>query len=603
MLLTARSISKSYGPRLLFSGISLGLDEGDRVGLIGANGSGKSTLLRIFAGEEKPDDGELISRRQLRLAFVPQEPEFDPNESCIDSVAGLVDSHLDDHERHVRAAVLLDQCAFADPAAIAGTLSGGWKKRLAIVRQLARDPDLLLIDEPTNHLDVDGILWLESVIASGSFATLTVSHDRRFLEAAANRIIELGRAYPDGFLGNRGTYSQFIEKREEFLAAQQGRERSLASGVRREIEWLQRGAKARTTKAKGRIERAGEMMSDLAELKTRNTLQGAAAVEFTGSQRRTKKLVQLKKVTKSVGGKELFRQLDLTLAPGQKLGLLGPNGSGKSTLIRLLRGELTPDAGEIFRADDLRIVVFDQHREQLNPEQTLRRALSPMGDTLAFQGTSMHVSGWAKRFLFRAEQLDLPVSELSGGEQARVLIARLMLREADVLILDEPTNDLDIPTLEVLESSLESFDGALVLVTHDRYLLDRVSTELLALDGKGNAAPYVDVADWEQARRTARRDTQAAKKSSTARAATTTAAAPTSPAKKKLTWNEQREFESIEAAILQAETEVVSLQANVSEPSVLADHVKMRDACDRLGRAQHEVERLYARWSELESKR
>jgi ATP-binding cassette subfamily F protein uup len=615
MLLTGRNLTKHYGPRLLFSGITLGLNEGERTGLIGANGSGKSTLLRIFAGREQADEGELISRRQLRVGYVPQEDSFDATKTCLDLVAEEVDAHLDDHERHIRAQVLLDRAGFQDPGATVATLSGGWKKRLAIVRQLAREPDLLLLDEPTNHLDVEGILWLEKLILSGSFAALIVSHDRRFLENVANRIIELGRAYPAGFLSFDGSYSNFLEKREEFLAAQLGRERALASGVRREIEWLRRGAKARTTKAKGRIERANQMMSDLADLRERNTQAGAAKIDFTASDRKTRKLVELKHVTKSVPNRKwhlsatasdavpdarvLFRDVNVVLSPGTKLGLLGPNGSGKSTLIRLISGALEPDAGEIFRADQLRIVVFDQHREQLDPQQTLRRALSPGGDNLVVNGVGMHVTGWAKRFLFRPEQLDLPVGELSGGEQARVLIARLMVRPADVLILDEPTNDLDIATLDVLEESLEQFPGALVLVTHDRYLLDRVSTEILALDGAGNANIYADLAQWERAREEAQETELAAKK--TVRPVVEKRAP--SGEKKRLTWNEQRELEKMEEVILAAEEQAASLQSLVTDPKTLSDHVKLHDAYEKLAAAQHEVERLYARWAELESRK
>ncbi len=598
MLLTGRNLAKSYGPRLLFSGITLGLHEGERIGLIGANGAGKSTLLRVLAGVEAPDEGELVGRRQLRIGYVPQEDSFDPARSCLDVVADAIDSHLDDHERHVRAAVLLERAGFADPAAKTATLSGGWRKRLAIVRELAREPDLLLMDEPTNHLDIEGILWLEDLIDSATFATLIVSHDRRFLEEVANRIIELGRAYPDGFLSHNGTYSEFIEKREEFLAAQQGRERALASDVTREIAWLRRGAKARTTKAKGRIERAGEMMSELADLRQRNTQQEAARIDFAGSERKTRKLIELKHLSKSLGGRELFRDVNFTLSPGTKLGLLGPNGSGKSTLIRLLSDELKPDDGQIVRADRVRVVVFDQHREQLDPQQPLRRALSPMGDMLSFAGSPMHISGWAKRFLFRTEQLDLPVGELSGGEQARVLIARLMLEPADVLILDEPTNDLDIPTLDVLESSLEEFPGALVLVTHDRYLLDRVATDLLALDGKGNASVYADLSQWERAREASERSLATTKKAPAP--PPVERAAP--PAKKRLTWNEQRELEGMEDAIHRAEANVTSLQSLVSDPTVMADHVRMHDACDRLGQAQQEVQRLYDRWAELDAR-
>lgn len=608
MLLTARNLGKHFGPRLLFTGITLGLDEGERVGLIGANGSGKSTLLRIFAGVEQPDEGELIAKRGLRVGYVPQEDTFEPEKSCLEVVADALDSHLDHHEREVQAYQVLDRAHFPDPSVLTKTLSGGWRKRLAIVRQLAREPDLMLMDEPTNHLDLEGIEWLEDIIDQARFATLIVSHDRRFLEETAHRIIDLSRSYPEGFLSINGTYSEFVEKREEFMAAQLGRQQAVASGVRREIEWLRRGAKARTTKAKGRIERAHDMMRELADLKTRNAVQKAANIDFAASGRQTRKLIEFKGVAKSMGGRELFRDVDFVLSPGDKLGLLGPNGSGKSTMIKLIREQLQPDRGEIVRADFLKVVVFDQHREQLDQNQTLRKALSPGGDSLIVRGQPMHITGWARQFLFRTEQLDMPVSELSGGEQARVLIARLMLLEADVLILDEPTNDLDIPTLDVLETSLEQFPGALVLVTHDRYLLDRLASQILALDGKGNAKMWAELAQWERARaleeaiEAEERKAEAEKKARAAQQAAPVSSEAQTAAKKKLSWKEQRELESMEQTILEAETRVAELHKQVEDPAVLADHNKSRVAYEALGEAQKRVEQLYERWTDLSSR-
>jgi len=285
--------------------------------------------------------------------------------------------------------------------------------------------------------------------------------------------------------------------------------------------------------------------------------------------------------------------MPFTLTPKTKLGLLGPNGSGKSTLIRLLNEELSPDEGEIVRASQLRIVVFDQNRRQLDPAQMLRRALSPTGDVVSYQGESMHISGWAQKFLFRADQLDLPVGELSGGEQARVMIACLTLRTADVLILDEPTNDLDIPTLNVLESSLDEFPGAVVLVTHDRYLLDRISTEILALDGRGNASVYADLAQWEQNAQSVPPPESEPKTPATAPPRSKT------PTKKRLTWNEQRELERMEETIHLAEAKVKSLQERVADPQIVADYEKLHAAYEQLAAAQSEVERLYERWAEL----
>ena len=597
LLLSCDSISKSFGARPLFTGIMLHLEDNQRTGLIGPNGSGKSTLLKILAGVETADSGAITSRRQIRLGYLPQNDIFPPG-MTVEQVLleELSDAHGDEHEHQTQAGILLGKIGFVDVDQPVEALSGGWRKRLAVARELIKKPDLLLLDEPTNHLDVEGILWLEKLLLDAPFAFLLVSHDRYFLENVTNRVIELNDSYANGFLSHNGSYSEFLQKREEYLEAQVSFEQSLAGRVRREIEWLQRGAKARRTKAKGRIEEANRMIGDLAEVKARNAKREAAAIEFAGTQRQTRKMLVAKKVGKSLGGRLLFGDVDFILAPGTRLGFLGPNGSGKTSLIRLLTGELAPDSGEIIRADALRIVTFDQSREQLNKTETLRRALSPGGDNIVYRGEGMHISGWARRFNFRSDQLDMKVGELSGGEQARILIARLMMTPADLLILDEPTNDLDIPTLEVLEDSLEDFPGALVLVTHDRFMLDRISTELLAIDGKGGARLHVDLAEWERAQEEAAKPVQTPKKSSAK------ATSKTPPGLKRLTWNEQREWEQAEEKIMLAETELESHQKALDDPAVSRDHIKLTQCCREFEAAQETVRKLYARWEELEAK-
>lgn len=596
VLLKTDSLCKSFGARTLFRGISLSLDDQQHVGLIGPNGAGKSTLLKILAGIEHHDSGNIESRRQIRIAYLAQEDVFPPDQTAAEAVLSSIpeSDHRDEHEKLVDVQILLTRIGFTDIEQTAGTLSGGWRKRLALARELIKKPDLLLLDEPTNHLDLEGILWLEKFLQQSRFACLLISHDRFFLERVADRIIELNAVYPDGYLGIDGSYSQFIEKREEFLTAQAAREQSLASTVRREIEWLKRGAKARTTKAKGRIQKAHVMMADLADLKTRNALGDAVEIDFDGTARQTRKLIALKHVSKSIASRPLFRNLSLVLGPNTTLGLLGPNGSGKSTLLKLLKGDLEPDKGDIQRASELRIVSFDQNRATLDPKLPLRRALSPHGDKLFHQGVEVHVTGYAKKFLFRNEQLDMPLGNLSGGEQSRVLIARMMLEPADVLLLDEPTNDLDIPSLEVLEESLESFPGAIVLVTHDRYLLDRLCSDLLALDGQGNVNLYADLSQWEAAQ-------QKKPEAVSTKAATKSAAKPAAPSK-RLNWNEQREWEQMESRISTAETELEAAQREMDDPAVLSDRIKLADVCKRVETHQVEVQKLYARWEELEAK-
>ncbi|HPV83790.1 MAG TPA: ABC-F family ATP-binding cassette domain-containing protein [Nitrospira sp.] len=604
ILLSCESISKSYGVRALFSNLTLALCEGDHVGLIGPNGSGKSTLLKILAGLESPDQGTRTVRGHTRVGYVPQEPSF-PAGSSIEHVLQqtLTDAGRDPHEEGGLIARALSIGTFPDPEHCVDTLSGGWCKRLAITQALLLEPDVLLMDEPTNHLDVEGILWLERLLKNRAKAFLVISHDRRFLESIATRMVELNRCYPEGRFEAKGRYSDFLEQRDAALQVQADYQSSLANRVRREVEWLRRGPKARTTKAKGRIQSAGKLIEELDQVESR-AAQSSIGIDFSASGRKSKQLLVAKDVTKRFNEKPVVTNLDLLLGPGQRLGLLGPNGSGKTTLLRLLAGTLEPDAGTIVRAEGLRIVSFEQHRESLDQAAPLRRALAPSGDAVVYQGRSVHLASWAKRFLFRPEQLDLPVSRLSGGEQARLLIAQLMLQPADLLILDEPTNDLDIPTLDVLEDSLLEFPGALVLVTHDRWLLDRVSTILLALDGTGRLEWFADYAQWESAQERAAGG-QSDSTNDQADSAGPDGGAAASPARKakKLSYREQKEWGMIEESILKAEEQVAACQAAMHDPAVVSDAAALQDRSQALVDAQAEVERLYARWAELDEKR
>jgi len=598
LLLSVDAVTKGYGARPLFDKLSFGILEGDRAGLIGPNGSGKSTLLRILAGFEEPDGGARSLRRGIRMGYVPQDPTF-PGGANVEEVLiqALADVPGEEFEKLTRVAVTLGKVGFDDPEQPIEILSGGWRKRLAIARELAREPDVLLMDEPTNHLDVDGILWLEDLLQSEPLAYLVVSHDRWFLENVAGRMLELDPRYPDGILQATGTYTDFLEKRDEVLRNQAEYQTSLANKVRREVEWLRRGAKARTTKAKGRIQEANRLIAELTELRERTgaAAEARAGIDFNASDRKTKKLLVAEGLSKSFGARKIVQGLDLKLTPGTRLGLIGPNGSGKTTLLSLLDGTLEPDAGTIQRAEWLKTVRFEQDRDTLDRSATLRRALAPEGDTVLYQGRPIHVAAWAKRFLFHTDQLDTPVSRLSGGEQARILIARLMLQPADLLILDEPTNDLDIPTLEVLEESLMEFPGALVLVTHDRFLLESVSSVVLALDGRGGATFFADYTQWEAVRATAPSPKSAAPKA---------AAAPAKPAKdaKRLTYKEQKEWEQMETKILETEDRLAAAQAAVEDPAVASDPKALQERCAALEAARKDVERLYARWAELEEK-
>jgi len=601
-IISAQGLSKRYGIAPLFQNISFTVSEGDRIVLIGPNGSGKSTLLEILSGRVKPDSGNVATRKRTRFSFVPQISEFAPGETVRSVVeSALEQSAVPDAERLSRTAETLGRAGFTDLDAHAVALSGGWRKRLAISVGLVQAPDVLLLDEPTNHLDLAGIEWLETVLQNAAFACVVVSHDRYFLENVASEVVELNRIYEDGYLRVQGNYTSFLEAKEEYLHAQGKRQDSLANRVHTEREWLRRGPKARATKSKARIEKAQGMISELAALNARSQTS-TARIDFSATNRKTKRLIELTGVAYTIGDRTLFEELDFSITSGMRVGLVGLNGSGKTTLLRLLRGDIQPTGGKIHKADLLRIVSFDQNRE-LDPDLTLRRALAPDSDSVIYQEQVIHVASWAARFLFASEDLNQPVGRLSGGERARVLIARLMLQPADVLLLDEPTNDLDIPTLEILEESLLEYRGALVLVTHDRYMLDRVSTVVLGLNGLGEAERFADYSQWDvwQGSRQSKGKPNVASRSQSSRApAVENKAAVT---RKKLSYGEAREFATIEERIGTAEQELLAKRAALEDPAIASDRLDFRDTCAQFEEAQKAVDRLYARWAELEKKK
>ncbi|HUR54727.1 MAG TPA: ABC-F family ATP-binding cassette domain-containing protein [Gemmataceae bacterium] len=596
VLLSAQGLTKGFGNRPLFENLAFDLRVGEKIGLIGPNGAGKSTLLRLLAGLDSPDEGTIGGRRGTTICYVAQDDRFPAGQSVQDViVAGLAPFNLEDHERETRAAITLTQVGFDDFDRPADVLSGGWRKRLSLARELAKEPDFLLLDEPTNHLDLPGVVWLERLLKAAPFGFLVVTHDRAFLRAVASEVIEISKAYPDGYFRAPGNYEQFADRRDEFLEAQARQQASVANQVRRETEWLGRKAAARTRKASSRIEAAMDRREELAELKYRTNAGGTAGIDFAGTGRQTRKLLTATGIAKSLGGRALFSNLDVILTPGVKLGLLGPNGSGKSTLLKVLTSEIEPDAGTIARADGLRAITFEQGRAALDPNITLRRALCPNGDTVMFRDKSFYVAAWAAQFLFRPEQLDLPVGTLSGGEQARIRIAQLMVQPADLLLLDEPTNDLDIASLEVLEDSLGEFPGALVVVSHDRDLLDRLCNVVIGLDGLGGASLYGSVGQWLEAyeKATAPAEVKAAPKA---------APAPAKQKAKKLSYKEQQEWDGMEAAVVAAEEAAAAREADV-QAAATKGRDAIASACKALDEAQKTVERLYARWQELEAKK
>jgi ATP-binding cassette subfamily F protein uup len=548
----------------------------------------------------------------MKVGLVPQVPRFRAGITIREAVLeGAALRHPGEEEWHAGLAAdeVIARLSLASAGRSAETrveeLSGGWRKRVALARELVRAPDLLLLDEPTNHLDVEAILWLEEFLSRAPFATVTVTHDRLFLQRVAGRVLELDRRNPGGILDVRGGYGRYLEVKEERLVAEGRRESALRNRLRRETEWMKRGAKARSTKQQARVQRAASLGEEAAEAAERGRSR-SVRLDFQASSRSPKRLVEAKGISKSLGGKLLFAGLDLLVTPSSRIGLLGPNGCGKTTLLRVLLGAESPDSGEVLRADSLSPVVFEQGRESLDPESTVMETLAPEGDQVFFRGAYVHVRSWLDRFLFREEQAGMRVGSLSGGEQSRLLLARLMLRETNLLVLDEPTNDLDLETLSVLEECLEDFPGAVLLVTHDRWFLDRVTETLLAFGATGGEQEGVvtrlaGLDQWEAWRGGG--GAAGGEGSPRAKAAPGAAPAPApAPARAKppLGYLERRELDGMEARILAVEGEREALLAETERPENRSDAARLVELLRAIDEKQAEVDRLYARWSDLE---
>jgi len=595
LLFSYRSLHKTYGDTPIFEDLSINLKAGEKQGLIGGNGSGKSTLLKLMAGEDSPDQGDKYIKPLTRMVYLPQEDILDGEKTIEQTLMdGLSQEPIDDPEQYRRVKRAIGMGDFTDETQLCAHLSGGWKKRLTIIRALTLEPDLLLLDEPTNHLDIRTILWLEGILKNARFAFVVVTHDRCFLENICSEIMELGRCYPEGQLSATGGYLNFRDHREQFLEAQSRQEEILSNKMRRETEWLSRGAKARSTKAKYRIDQAEDLRAQLAMVKRMNNRTQRVDIDFDSTRRKTRQLLTCKEIGKSIQGRCLFQNISLKLTPGTRLGLMGENGSGKTTFMNILENKLSPDTGALQRVDNLKVAVFDQTRSKLDPEITLKEALSPAGDAVIFQDRSIHIVSWAKRFLFTPDQLTLPVKRLSGGEKARILIANLMAQPADILLLDEPTNDLDIPSLEVLEESLLDFPGAVVIVSHDRFLLDRVTDSILFFDGKGKAQMF---ADYHQCLKQQQKTSTGTPKKQPSK--------PQNPGKSQpkaagFSYKHQFELDKIEKKILTAESKVENIQKEAETSAVMENPGTLATVYTQLQKAQETVDTLYARWEKLE---
>jgi ABC transport system ATP-binding/permease protein len=590
LLLSTNNLSKSFGSKDLFRNLSFSVFMNDRIGLIGPNGSGKSTLLKILVDLETPDEGGVAAKRSLKIAYVSQTTFYESGSVKDILLEALKNEVLSEFEKSLLADKWLSKFGFKDFSEGASKLSGGWQKRLSIAAAVILSPDLLLLDEPTNHLDLESLLWLEKFLQKEALTFILISHDRFFLENTCNKIIEISSVYPNDIFISKGRYLDFLMKKEDFLKGQISKEQSLSTIARREKHWLQQGVKARGTKSKSRIDEAEKIFERLSSLKKRNEIK-KAKIDFDATDRKTKKLIALKSVSKSINGKELFKNLSFTLSPKTRIGLIGPNGCGKTTLLKIITGELDQDSGTIKKADNLNIVYFDQHRKKLDDNLTLKEALCPSGEYVKFQNREIHVNSWCQRFLFPKESLNSKIKSLSGGEKARISIAHLLLQPADVLLLDEPTNDLDIQTLDVIEESLLEFNGAVVLITHDRFLIDRVCNSIIFLEPKEEIPIYADYAQFEASRKNV---IVAVKEKSKPKKVETKV--------KKLSYLEKKEINSIEAKIPKLEKQISELNLLLNQSDVMEDKDRLEKVCKEIGVLETSIEILYLKWSELEAK-
>ncbi len=644
-ILTVQEVDKSFGTRRILAGASFAMDDGERVALVGPNGAGKSTILRMLVAEASepvyaPDRGLITRRRGLSLEYVPQEPRLDPDatvdtvlreglrvhaaalarlhtlEEGIASLSGAaMDAALEeqaalhrsieaaggwdrDHEIHELGAAL-----HLPPAdARIGRLSGGERRRVAIARALLAGPELLLLDEPTNHLDASTIDWLGAHLAGRPGALLVVTHDRWFLDRVATRIVELdrGRLY-----SYEGDYTEYLMRKSERLATESEHEQKRASFVRRELDWIRRGPKARSTKQKARIDRFDAAVASKPSQEDR--LPGTLALRLPTGGRLGKTILELKHLGQRIGGRQLFSELTLLMKPGDRIGIVGDNGAGKTTLIRTILGELPPAQGEVILGVNTKIAYLDQGRADLDDTRTVLEEVAGDSDQVLLEDGPVHVRTFLRMMLFDDRFADTPIGTLSGGERNRVQLARLLRRGGNLLILDEPTNDLDLPTLAVLEEALVEFPGCALVVSHDRWFLDRVATAILAFTRRPDGTSDVTLYEGSYSDYLARvlpRDAPAARAAAPKPAAPAAALAPAVAPRAKLSYKETQELSGIEAAIQAAEEDLARREAELADPALYKDRgADVPALTTGLARARGEVERLYARWSELEARR
>ena len=633
--ITLDNASLAFGHHALLDHASFQLDAGERVGLIGRNGAGKSSLLKAIAGTIKLDDGNVWRAPNARVVYVPQEPELDTTHTVFEAVAeglgglqqiiidyhqvthdmGMPDADIEalmekmqhlQHELDVqngwaaqsRVETVLTRLNL-DADALVSTLSGGWRKRVALGRALVAEPEVLLLDEPTNHLDLEAIEWLEELLLSFNGCVLFITHDRRFLNRLATRITELDRGILTDFVGN---FADYQIKKEELVAVEETHAAKFDKVLAQEEVWIRLGIKARRTRNEGRVRRLESLRLERAARRER---QGNVKLNLDAGERSGKLVAELENVVKGYGGRTLINGFTTRILRGDKIGLLGPNGIGKTTLLKLILGDIEADSGKVERGTKINVAYFDQMREQLDEEATLADTISPGSDFVEIGNERKHVISYLEDFLFPPQRSRSPVKSLSGGERNRLLLARLFARPANVLVLDEPTNDLDIDTLELLESLLQEFTGTLFLVSHDRAFLENTVTQVIAFEGNGKLTEFGGgYDDWQ---RFSTQQKQAQKAPSAASSIHGPSGTSKSDAKvngkTKLSFKEQKELEEIPAKIEQLETEQTNINQQLADVEIYKSQPeKVKSLQARLLEIESLLENHLARWEVLDSK-